>query len=327
MNFKVFVFSDNILKGTTNFNLQKLNYIFANCFVDMDSFNILPMKLSNSFVNDGNNIIFSENDNIDNLIIQHYSQLGSEKEIVDEQIVIFKKRENQTIFIPLESDMNLLYKILELKENKICKFHLFGIDKNDIINKLEMLKNEIQDLKYKVLSDNILSDVYVSYQGEENLIDDKQVKIASIFKNNIFSENDLNLENIIFQLLKMKNLSLAICENVTQGKILSSLIEKNTGFDNVLKFGQIKFFEKFDNDLLHKESTKLLEESKSDIAIVTNGKFEENVFNFNFTIADKKEVHFYKCNFTGKIDDSIEMAKNTLLYHVVKKLRQNDFVF
>ena len=53
----------------------------------------------------------------------------------------------------------------------------------------------------------------------------------------------------------------------------------------------------------------------------------EDKFSFIFTLADKKEVHFYKCNFSGNINNSIEMAKNTLLYHLVKKLRQNDFAF
>ena len=327
MDFKVVVFSDNVLKGFTNFDLQKLNEIFANCLVDMEKLDFLPIEKSSSFVCENNNIIFSENENIDNLIIEHYSQLGSEKEIIDEQIVVFKKRDYKTIFIPLESDMNLLTKILENSESKVCKFHIFGMDKNLIISNLEELKKEILDLKYKIITKNIISDVYVSYTGEDNLIDDKQVKIASLFKNNMFSENDLNLENIIFQLLKMKNLSLSICENVTNGEIISSLLKENIGFENVLKIAQIKFFDKFDNDFLHKQTTNLLQESGCDIAIVTNGKIEGNVFNFVFTIADKNEVHFYKCNFTGNLKNSIAMAKNTLLYHVVKKLRQNDFVF
>ncbi len=326
MDYKVYIFSENVLNGITNFDLKKLNFIFARTLTTMSRFEILPLDSSKNLTLSQNNIIFSENENLDNIIIDLYSQLGSEKEIIDEQLVVFNKAGVKTIFIPLESDIELLHKILYTNE-KLCQFHVFGMNKNEIINKLEEIKNEVSNLTYKVIENNILCDVYLSYKGQGDVIDDNLVKIASIFKANMYSENELTLENIVFQLLKMKNLSISICENVTQGKILASLLEKNECFSNVLKLGKVEFYDKIDNDFLHTRTTEILNESGSDIAIMTCGIKEENKFNFTFTIADKKEVHFYKCNFTGNIESSIEMAKNTVLFHLVKKLRQNDFVF
>ena len=113
--------------------------------------------------------------------------------------------------------------------------------------------------------------------------------------------------------------------NITKGTIVSSLL-KNVDFNQFLKKSEIHFFYFIDNNALHKYSLKLLEESGSDIAIVTAGQAVEDKLSFVFAIADKKEVHFYKCSFT-LTEEASAMARNTLLYHLVKKLRQNDFSF
>lgn len=326
MKHRIYIFSDKVLKGFSVFDFDKAIQIFAKTITEIESVEFLPIEKSKGLNLDNNNIIFSENENIDDLIINFYSQLGQNKEIIDEQIVVFSSEKEKTIFMPLESNLDLLYKVLKT-DNKFCQFHVFGMNKNVIIEKLDNLKNEIPSLKFKIVENNILCDIYLSYSGENDLIDDNLVKIASVFKANMYSENELNLETIVYQLLKMKNLSISICENVTQGKILSALLENNNLFSSVLKTGKIEFYDKPDNNFLHNRSMKLLEESGSDLAIVTYGEMIEDKFSFIFTLADKKEVHFYKCNFSGNINNSIEMAKNTLLYHLVKKLRQNDFAF
>lgn len=324
MDYKIYIFSDDILKGLTKFDLEKLNLIFARTLNNISSFQILPLEKGKDILVEGNEIIFSENEHLDGIIIDNYQKLGKDKEMIEEQVVVFKKESQKTIFIPLESDLYLLENILQTT-SKICQFHLFGISKNEVSDKLENLKGEIKDLRYKVVSNNILTDIYLSYSGQGDMIDDSQVKIASAFKAYMFSENDLGLEDIVFQLLKMRNLTISICENITKGTIVSSLL-KNVDFNQFLKKSEIHFFDSIDNNALHKYSLKLLEESGSDIAIVTAGQTVEDKLSFVFAIADKKEVHFYKCSFTLTEGASV-MARNTLLYHLVKKLRQNDFSF
>ena len=324
MEFKIYIFSDNVLSGLTKFDLTKLNLLFARNLCNICHVEILPLAKQKELLFEDSSIVFSENENLDNIIIDHYSSLGSEKDIIAQQVVVFKKQEQKIVFIPLESDLSILSQILG--NDAVCQFHLFGLNKNSVIQKLEQLKSEVADLKYKVIENNILCDVYLSYHGQGDMIDDNQVKIATAFKSYMFSENELNLEKIIYQLLKMKNLSMSICENVTKGKIISSLLE-NADFSDILKLAQIKFFENADNEKLHKETENILQSSNCDLAVVTSGSIEGDSLHFVFTIADKKEIHFYKCNFTGKLDQSIEMAKNTCLYHLVKKLRQNDFAF
>lgn len=324
MDFKVYIFSDNVLSGLTKFDLAKLNLVFARSLCNICHFEILPLEKQKDLQFENSCVVFSENENLDNIIIDHYSSLGQEKDVVENQVAIFKKDGKKTVFIPLESDLSILSQILE--KGSASQFHLFGLGKKSVIEKLEKLKEEIADLKYKVIENNILVDIYLTYQGQGDMIDDNQVKVASAFKNYMFSENELNLEKIVYQLLKLKNLSLSICENVTKGKIISSLLE-NADFSDTLKLAQIKFFENADNERLHKETENILSSSNCDLAVVTDGKIEGDSLHFVFTIADKREIHFYKCTFTGKLEMSIEMAKNTCLYHLVKKLRQNDFAF
>lgn len=324
MDYKICIFSDEILKGLTKFDLEKLNLIFARTLNNISSLQMLPLKESKDFSIQENTIIFSENEHLDSIIIDNYQKLGKDKEMIEEQVVVFKKDTQKTIFIPLESELDLLEKIFQTSL-KVCQFHLFGVNNKEVIDKLENLKTEIKDLSYKVVSKNILTDVYLSYQGQGDMIDESQVKIASAFKNYMYSENELGLEDIVYQLLKMRNLTISICENITKGEIVASLL-KNVDFNQFLRKSEIHFFDNIDNNLLHQYSLKLLQESESDIVIVTNGQIGEGKLNFVFCIADKKQVHFYKCNFT-LTDEVASMAKNTLLFHLVKKLRQNNFSF
>lgn len=330
MEYKVFIFSDDIIKGQAQFDFEKFNKICAYRLIDISEFIIEKFDLEKSFLeNDKNLIIFCDNKNLDNLIIENIDKISGQKKIIDEQIVVFKKEERMIVFVPIETDLELLSKVFEKQQNSVYyQYKIFGLGKETIISRLEELKKDIPDLKYKILYDNLLCDIFISYQNDEvTLIDDKKIKIVSAFNNNIFSENSFSLSKIIYSLLSQKNKSISILENITKGEIINSLLEENDNFLEYLKEVKIKSFECDNDDVLVDKTLKFLRETGSDIALVTNGKFNENALNLKFAIADKNEVHIYNSSFKADKNKCIEMAKNSVLFHLMKKLRQNDFAF
>ena len=328
MEYKVFVFSDKVLNGQIKFNYDLFNHICLYNLIDVKAIYVENFDLKRDFIlGEENLIIFCENQNLDNLIIEHIQKLGSKKTFIDEQLVVFDRAGRKVIFVPLEVDYNLLNKALTNNENrKICEFHIFGLSQEQVLSRLESLKTQIENFSYKISYDNLLCDIVVSYDWQESLLDDNMAKIVSEFKQNIYSENKMSLPEIVIKMLKLKEQKLAVCENITQGLITSNLLN----YDDELTVIKRASFEKFDfnnNDALYDKTLNYLKESQSDLAVVTNGKFVDNALEFTFAIADKNEVHIYKNLFKASKEASKQMAKNALLFHLTKKLRQNEITY
>ena len=327
MEYKVFIFSDNILKGQDKFDFNLFNQICLNYMVEIESINILNFDINREFIEDNKNlIVFCDNKNLDNLIIKNIHSLGSKKTFVDEQIVIFDKAGIKTIFVPLESNLKLLNKVFTKDDSKkYCQFHVFGLSKEQVQDKLEGLKNRIEGFSYKFIYDNLLCDIVMSYNGQNNLIDDNMVMIASEFKQYLYSENDMRLPEIVVKMLKLKDKNIALLENVTQGEIAGNLL-KNQG-QNLLKNVLFETFDAKTNEQLCERAEKFKKDTQADVAVVMNGQETENGLNFNFAIAINGEIHIYKNNFKADKNACVGMAKNSLLFHLAKKLRENNVSF
>lgn len=327
MEYKVFIFSDKILKGQDKFDYSTFNQICLDFMVEISAINVLKFDIDRDFIEENVNlIVFCENDVLDNLIIKNIRNLGSKKTFIDEQIVVFDKAGTKVIFIPLESDLRLLNKVFKKDEQKkYCQFHIFGLSKEQVKEILENLSNRIEGFSYKFIYDNLLCDIVMSYNGQTSLIDDNMVMIASEFKQYLYSENDMRLSEIIVKMLKLKNKSLALVENVTQGKVIENLL-RNQGED-VIKKVWFESFEAKTNEQLCEQAEKCKKESQADVGVVMSGQETVEGFIFNFAIANGGEIHIYKNNFKADKNSCIEMAKNSLLFHLAKKLRENNISF
>ncbi len=329
MEYKVFIFSNDVVNGQGSFDYDKFNKICAYNLINIKEFNIKKFDIERHFIEDNENLlIFCNNANLDNFMIKNINSLGNKKTFIEEQIVVFYKGENKIVFVPLESDLELLNKVFARNENKkYCEYHLFGLGKSQIEEKLHKLQSEIDGFEYKFLYNNLLSDIYVAYNGNLILIDDSQVKIASEFKQYVYSENETILTEIVGKMLKLRSKTLAICENITKGMIVYSMFKDNENFNESLKTFSFDNFEYLANDELYNKAVSFLKSSQADIAVMTNGRFLNDGIEFNFALADSKEVHIFKNTFKSDKNTCLEMATNSLLFHLAKKLRQNDFTF
>ena len=329
MEYKVFIFSKDVLDGQFKFDFNKFYKVCAYNMIDIQSFDIKDFVLDRPFIEkDKNLIVFCNNDNLDNLIIRNIEHLGNKKTIVEEQIAVFNQNGYNIIFMPLESDLELLNKVFtKSQDKKYCEFHLFGLPQQQVINKLEQLRQEIPGFKYKIIYDNLLCDLIICYNGQSTLIDDNQVKIATAFKQYVYSENYMYLPEIIRKMLALRGKSLAICENITKGELVNSLLESDEEFETNLKKVVFEKVDYIDNETLYNKTMEFLKDAKSDIALVMSGRYKDGALEFVFAIADAFEVHIFKNSFKADKRACIEMAKNAVLFHLAKKLRQNDLSF
>ncbi len=323
MEYKIFIFSQEILSGQTEFDYSKFFKLCDEVMINPISVNVEKPTLSIEIGNE-NLIFFCENKKIDELILNNLSKLGKQKAIIDEQVVIFENKENNFVFIPIEMDLDILKKIfVKSKELKFCQFHVFGLTTNQVIEKLDDLKNVIPEMNYKIYCNNLIADIYISYKSEDSqIIDDYQVRIAQKFTQNLFSENEFNLCDIIQKMLTLKSYKIAIMENVTKGKIVQSLLEKNE-FISLLERCDFKNFDYSSSEDIYNKMVEYQSLTNANVKIVTNGKYTEDGLEFIFALSINGEIFLYKSNFKASYTKCIEMAKNFLLFHLAKKLRHN----
>lgn len=333
MEFSVLVFSNLTLNGQIKFNLSDLFVAFAKTnhyLKEIQIENFDKEKCRTSIEKKQNLIVFCENNVLDNVIIDNIRTLGAERKMIDELAVIFEKEGKKKIFLPIDLDwQSLLSKALEEKDEglKKCKFHAFGISQKEVISALEKIKSENESLSFHVLGDNLLTDAYVVYKGQENLIDDMQVKIASVFRDKLYSENELELSQIVFQLLRLKNVKIAIREGVTGGKIVSKLFAENDNFSQVLASGEVVEEIELSPEKIYEESYNLLRKANCEVVMVVRGEWKDNGLNTLFAIGDKNSIFVYKNRYNANKKTALDMVINCALFHLVKKLRQNDFAF
>ena len=333
MEYKIYVFNDDKLQDI-GFDFSALQKIMAGFNASILSFAMLKHdneNLAKLFEEKTNLILFFKNQEIDNVICDQIKNLGNQKNIIDEQIVVFNKDENKIIFVPYDTEwISLLSKVNLNPErgNKTCAYKLFGIQKQQTQEILNKLSGEIENLKYTILSKGLLTDVYISYTGSNDMIDDSQVKIASALKQYIYSENSLELAKSIRQLIALKGLKLNICEGVTGGALLKEICS-GQNFEDILKEGKLEFLKgDLTADSVYKQTLNIIEGESDDVfAINVQGQFQNDGITCIYAIGNSKSIDVYKNSFKVKHELAVKYAVDAIMFNVVKKLRQNNLSF
>ena len=78
---------------------------------------------------------------------------------------------------------------------------------------------------------------------------------------------------------------------------------------------------------MYNDALGVLSSSLSDVVLTIDGAFDEKGLGCMIAIGDKHSVHVYNNRFNAERERAIEMASACALFHLVKKLSQNDFAF
>lgn len=222
----------------------------------------------------------------------------------------------------------------------------FG-DKATVQNVLEEAKNiGVDSLTYSLTENN--GDITVDVLFNQDTLDDVRGEITryvvSNCKENIYAEFETSLGERVLDLLKLKNLKLAVAESFTGGRVVSSIIS-TPGASQVVKEGLVTYSNQSKITRLGVKESDLLThgavssvvayqmaagliKSGADIAIATTGiagpksdDTKKPVGLCYIAVGTREGVHTYKYNLSGSREKITETAKNTALFLAIKKLK------
>ena len=336
MNFTILVFSSEIKNGRENFDVKSIQKLFArqDCICKellfFDDNLELALEVIKSRVGEQNTIVFMKNSQIDKFALDNINQLGHYQKTINEQALLFTKNQKCLLCLPTESDfITILQEVVKIDSNrKLCNIKLFGKNRKLLLQDMESLKKQIPSIQFTYFEENLITDLYISYECETSGIDENQVAIATKFQDCFFSENGSSLEQLVFGLLRLKNVRLSIYDYATGGRLVSNLFVENADFIQVLSQCKITNVDiAFTSENLYNHTVELVAKKDSEITICAMSKDTKEGYELLFAIADQKEVHIYKNFFKASKNDVVAMAVNSILYHLFKKLKQNDFAF
>lgn len=333
MEYKIFVFDNDKLQDI-DFNFNALQDILASYNCEINTFSMVKYSkeaISSTIANGGNLILFCLNKDIDEAIVDNIKILGNDKNIIDDQVVVFRKNDYKIIFAPYDARWVEILKKLNLnplRANKNCQLKLFGLNKTQICEKLDALKPQIEKLEYSVLSKGLLADVYISYQGSVDLVDDNQVKIASAFNDHIYSENSLEIARSIRQLANLKGIKLGICEGITGGSLLKEICS-NICIKDILVNGTVEYLKTdITPEEVYNQTLRVFKDVDDDVFFINvQGNFEEDGITCIYTMGTNKAIDVYKNTFKVRKELAVKFALDAIMFNILKKLRQNSLSF
>lgn len=324
MEYKVFIFSSGIFDGRKSFDFNKFNQVCGKYLVEINQIVITKYKSYSLALEKDNLIIFCDNKNIDQLIYSNIDCIGRQKKVIEDKIAVFGNDERNIVFIPIEFDINMLEHVFIEENRNYSQFHLFGLRENEVVEKLNIIKEQIETLEYHLIYENLVTHIYLSYLGDKEKRHEIEGEIARYFNQYIYSENDLTLALIVYRLLKLKDYKIAIWEISTNGIITSQLFKENSDFASVLEKAKFDYTECKDVDMLYEKALNFKKELSCEIALLVYRQEGEIEDCYQFAICYGNEIFLYKNIFKTDHKISLEMAKNAVLFNLAKKLRQND---
>ena len=198
-------------------------------------------------------------------------------------------------------------------------FKCFGVSKSDVKSLLSSLIENSNGVEYEIEGENLLTTIKLSAPENNFAFFDWTRLIFEKLSQYIYAETDISLEETVFELLKMRKLTLATAESITGGQIVSNLIKKNLGASSVVVEGLVTY--------ANEAKMNRLGVSQQTLNQQTSVKQSETAGLVYIAIGNRNRIDVYKNKFSGTREEVIETAANAALFYLIKKLRKNDFDF
>ncbi|MBE5742148.1 MAG: CinA family protein [Clostridiales bacterium] len=225
-------------------------------------------------------------------------------------------------------------------------FKVFGLTEQEIAEKLNKIKDGLR-VRFNVVGQNLDYKIEIIYDDKSTKMDYDfaQKELILNFKDNIYAEKDVTLEQLLVELLKLRKCVLGVAESFTGGNI-SAKITSVSGSSSVFYEGIVSYNERAKINRLgvNEESIEkykpvsgqvagemaygLIKDKNVDIAVSTTGIAGPNSDDSGFPVgrcyigvAYGGEVSVYHYEFDGNREEITEKGTKTAMFLAVKKIK------
>ncbi len=331
----------------------------------------------NEYICSKTNSVIIDNPYLKNAIYDYYRKLGQpvEKESENEWKVSSLARAilnnsglmqgylleyNNTIYCVLPSyyeearqmfdDVVLDFIISNQKKKyKSYTFKTFGLTEN-VISKVifEEIKNK-EKVTVNLFSKPLEVDIVIKSLVNNEELDKIAQKILIKLDKYIYSVEDIPIEKVVYNLLKLNEIKVSFVEDITSGELCCRLVKQSKDAKNYIdnslivlnKQSKIKYLSLTEKDLendngispnvAYELTAQMLKQTSANVVVSAIGNFEENG-NLPYglcyiAVGDRREIHVYKNIFKGNLQDLIDSVAVASYFYLIKKLKKNDFHF
>ena len=234
------------------------------------------------------------------------------------------------------------------KKYKSYTFKTFGLSENGII---QTINSEIKN-KFKV-SINLFSkpfevDIVLKSVADNLHLEEIAKTVLLKLDRFIYAVEDVPIENVLYELLKLNAIKVGFVEDVTCGELMSrlnrqspdaksyiapSLVLTNRDYkvSKLLKNIDYDLSTDIDANVVYSLAVEYLKQNEADLVIATVGSTtasNNQLAGLCFiAVGDRNEVHVYKNVFKGSHEEIIDCICTASYFYLIKKLKKNDFHF
>ena len=235
------------------------------------------------------------------------------------------------------------------KKYKSYTFKTFGLTENVISTILaEEIKNK-DKVTVNLFSKPLEVDIVIKSLIDNEDLDKIAQKILLKLDKYIYSVEDIPIEKVVYNLLKLNEIKVSFVEDITAGALCCKLNKQAKDAKNYIddclvllnKQSKIKYLNLAEKDfhldngispnIAYELTAQMLKQTKSNVVVSAIGNIEENnnlAYGLCYiAVGDRREIHVYKNIFKGNLEDLIESVTVASYFYLIKKLKKNDFHF
>lgn len=231
------------------------------------------------------------------------------------------------------------------KRYKNYTFKTFGLTCNAISTILsEEIKNKSK-ISVNLFEKPMEVDIVIKSQEENTEIDNLAKNIFLKLDKYIYAVEDIPIEKVVYDLLKLNDITVSFVEDISCGEIASRLRSQALDAKKYIelscfvptKEAKIKEFNLnsalFDSQdkgtqIAYEMAVKQIAKSGSNVVVSNVCDYAENNLGICFiAVGDGREIHVYKNNFRGNFNEVKDSVTVASYFYLIKKLKKNDFHF
>ncbi len=234
------------------------------------------------------------------------------------------------------------------KNEKTYVFKTFGLTKQELFSMLRDYRKNKHKINIicneKFLDGEVIieNNPKIKPEDTENLVRNVFSRISGY----IYAENDNSLTERARDLLQLNKLTLTIAEDLTAGNITTNFYKDNEDAGDYLYESYITITDEskmkilgvekdtlirtnnYSNEVAYEMALGALENARTDVVLSTTGCLNVKSKDYgkcSICVGNINGIHVFNHTFSGDRQKIIQKATNAAFYHLIKKLKQNDF--